>query len=224
MSATSHVTLPVPGTRDKVRRVPVVGRVGRDVATCAPIAGRLVPYWPGREARCTAGRCPALPQARPTDERTANIVAGRLVTYWPGREARCTAGRCPALPQARPTDERTANIVAGRPATIGGPPPGPAPPAPRGGLAGDGQAGAGQLNVYVLGVDARQRHPECPAVVARGDLGGRSAPPRPAGLPARRPGRDRTRRPSAGASGSLTSARSPRRAATFARVPRSPRR
>ena len=53
---------------------------------------------------------------------------------------------------------------------------------------------------------------------------GRSAPPRPAGLPARRPGRDRTRRPSAGAAGPPTSARSPRRAATSARVPRSPRR
>ena len=77
VSATSHVIIPVPGTRDEVRRVPVCGHDGRHVAACAAIAARLVPYWPGREARCTAGRCPVPATWRPLGERTANSVAGR---------------------------------------------------------------------------------------------------------------------------------------------------
>ena len=79
-----------------------------DERTANIVAGRLVTYWPGREARA---RCP-VPQARAPDERTANIVAGRLVPYWPGREARCTAGRCPALPHA--TLRRTYSEYRGR--------------------------------------------------------------------------------------------------------------
>ena len=247
-----------------------------DERTANIVAGRLVPYWPGREARCTAGRCPALPQARPlrrtyseyrgrsartllawtrgavhrravsspatgttpqtnvqriswpvgsypigldarrgappggvqpchrhdpSDERTANIVAGRLVPYWPGREARCTAGRCPALPQARAL-RRTYSEYRGRSArTL---------------LAWTrGAVHRRAVSSPATGTTPRRTYSE---------YRGRTARPRPACLPARRPGRDRTHRPSAGASGSPTSARSPRRAATFARVPRSPRR
>ena len=129
VSATSHVTLPVPGTRDEVRRVPVFGRVGRDVATCAPIAASpAVLAW------------------------TRGAVHRRAVSS----------------PATCATHRRTYSEYRGRSApTIRGP---------------------------------------------------------PASLPARRPGRDRTCRPSAGASGSPTSARRPRRAATSPRVPRSPRR
>ena len=65
------------------RRVLVCGRVDRQVAACAAIAGRLVSVWPGRGPRCTAGRCPAASPSRlPTSSRRrghANILKRLLV-------------------------------------------------------------------------------------------------------------------------------------------------